>query len=414
MSSVGMLFLVLGLLATSPAADGRGPADRSRSEVDALIAEAGRAAPDWWNTTELDYPETLDLSWPVRQGFMQDGPGRFDERRGRGGRGRGRGRRGGFFEGRGRGFQQAQGSLTHVDDYLIQVVYPNPSRHRLGIKLVNHLMIKHKDDREKLQRSLNTLGNMFYDLLSDYARAAFWWQKCGQMGGVVDSLKMARCYYELGSSSTAKEMLLQVDGTAFRNRNDLIKLWAKIGDVDRALDMVNSSPSDNNWDRFGPRGRGGLSQSDKNLLAAEICRGAGRHDEAIAYYEKVLALPDWQTRPVNHHETDDKFQAHVNLAATRLLKTLDLKRVPAGTYAATVEAYGGPMTVNVVFKDEHIESVDIVRHWETYEYLIMAQPTARQIVLKQGFEGVDVITGATVTSDAIINAAVTALAQAMK
>jgi uncharacterized protein with FMN-binding domain len=44
----------------------------------------------------------------------------------------------------------------------------------------------------------------------------------------------------------------------------------------------------------------------------------------------------------------------------------------------------------------------------------MAEPTARQIVSKQGFKGVDVITGATVTSDAIINAAAKALVNAMK
>jgi len=62
----------------------------------------------------------------------------------------------------------------------------------------------------------------------------------------------------------------------------------------------------------------------------------------------------------------------------------------------------------------NIESVKIIKHWETFSYLIKAEPTARQIVTKQGFEGVDVITGATVTSDAIINAAVKALVNAMK
>jgi fumarate reductase flavoprotein subunit len=79
-----------------------------------------------------------------------------------------------------------------------------------------------------------------------------------------------------------------------------------------------------------------------------------------------------------------------------------------------VEAYGGPMTVEVVVGSGKVKSVDVVRHWETHSYLVMAQPTARQIVARQSFEGVDVITGATVTSDAIINAAAAALANAME
>jgi len=424
-------FLTIVFITTESQADGQIPAEKTKTEVDTLIKAAGSASPDWWDSVELNYPETLDLSWPVQRGFLQ-GPGRFEERRGRrgfegrGGRGgfegRGRrgwpgepGRRGGPFGG-GRGFRQDQDSQTNVDQYLIQVVYPNPSRHETGIKLVNHLMIINKDDRAKLRRSLNTLGQMFYDLLNDYARAAFWWQKCAEMGGTIDTLKMARCYFELGSKATAEELLSQTDSGYALNNKDLVKLWAKIGEVDKALNMVESyfDVGSGGMGRFAPRGRTRMSQSDKYLFSAEICRGAGRHDDAIAYYEKVLALPDWETRAIDHHETDDKFQASVNLAATKLLKKLDLRRVPDGSHTAVVEAYGGPMTVKVVFEGGSIKSVEVTRHWETYSYLIMALPTARQIVVRQGFEGVDVITGATVTSDAIINAAATALANAMR
>jgi uncharacterized protein with FMN-binding domain len=303
-----------------------------------------------------------------------------------------------------------------VDDYLIQVVYPNPSRHKAGIKLVHHLMIRHKDDREKLKRSLNVLGEMFYELLGDYARAAFWWQKCAEMGGAADSMKLARCYFELGSKAAATELLSQTDSSSTRNTKELVKLWARIGEVDKALRMIDSIPDGGSRaaGRFDRRGTAGMTQSGRYLLAAEICRGAGRYDEAMAYYEKVLALPDSQTRPANHHETDDKFEADVNRTGTRFLQKLDLTRVPDGSYTSTVEAYGGPMTVQVVVRNGNIESVDVTRHRETYEYLVMAQPTARQIVQRQSFEGVDVITGATVTSDAIINAAAAALAQAMK
>lgn len=397
LSRVVVISLVVAFLgAESP---GDGP-ERTRSEVDTLIRQAGSTSPDWWDSAALEYPETLDLTWPVRPGFRED-TARFEER----------GRRG-----RGRGLGREQVASSQVDDYLIQVVYPNPARHKAGIKLVHHLMIRHKDDREKLKRSLNVLGEMFYELLGDYARAAFWWQKCAEMGGTANSMKLARCYFELGSKAAATELLSQTDSSSTRNTKELVKLWARIGEVDKALHMIDSIPDGGSRaaGRFDRRGPAGMTQSGRYLLAAEICRGAGRYDEAMAYYEKVLALPDSQTRPADHHETDDKFEADVNRTGTRFLQKLDLTCVPDGSYTSTVEAYGGPMTVQVVVKNGNIESVDVTRHRETYEYLVMAQPTARQIVQRQSFEGVDVITGATVTSDAIINAAAAALAQAMK
>lgn len=403
---VAIVLLAAGVMSIASPADGQARNARTKTEVDALIAQAGSSTPDWWDTTELDYPETLDLNWPVRAGF---GPGRFEERGGRDRRG-GRGRRGGG------GFGWEQSPPTNVDEYLIQVVYPNPSRHKAGVKLVHHLMIRHKDDPEKLRRSLNTLGEMFYELFGEYARAAFWWQKCAALGGGADALKVARCYFELGSPATAADLLSQAGSDEARNTKDAIKLWARIGEVDKALSMIESYGGAGNpgTDRFGFRGRRSMSQSSKYLLAAEICRGAGRYDEALAYYAKVLALPNSETRPADHHETDDKFEAQVNRTGTEFLRTLDLTRVPDGSYTETVEAYGGPMTVQVVVRNRRIASVEVTRHQETYEYLIMAQPTARQIGQKQGFEGVDVITGATVTSDAIINAAAAALAKAME
>ncbi|MFC1781648.1 FMN-binding protein [Planctomycetota bacterium] len=378
--------------------------DKTKEEVNALIAQAGSTSPDWWDSVELSIPANLDTDWPVLRGFSQ-GPGRD-----RGGRGGGRG---------GRGFYRT--SPSNVDEYLTQVIYPNASRHKTGIKLVNHLMIMHQTDQRKLQRSLNTLGDMFYELLDDYARAAFWWQKYADMGGSPDSLKMARCYFELGSKLTAAELLSQTNSSYSSNNKDLIKLWAKIGEVDKALEMLETSSitssSGMRGGGRGGRGSGGgrsSSQSNNYLLAAEILRGAGRYDEAIVYYQKVLALPDSSTRARERHGTDGKIMANYNLEATKLLKTLDIKRVPDGSFTATVGAYGGSMTVRVVVNNKKIESLEITRHRETESYLVMAEPTARQIVSKQGFEGVDVITGATVTSDAIIHAAAKALVNAME
>ncbi len=407
--------------------------EKTKSEVDTLIKNAGSSSPEWWESVELTYPKTLDISWPVQQESFK-GLRHFDEKEmregqgafGRRGPGAGPGGPGGF----GRSFdrrggrpgsprEQAGGEIVPdqnaqkiVDQYLIQIVYPNPPRHKEGVKLVNHLMIMHKDDNEKLKRSLNILGYMFYELFDDYARAAFWWQKYSQMGGMTDQVKMARCYFELGSESAAAGLLAQIENS---NNKEVIKLWAKIGEVDKALKLIESysNPANN----FFPMGFGGQTrdpQSERYLLAAEICRGAGRHKEAINYYEKVLALPDSYTRPMNHHEIDDKIKAKANLEATRLLKDLDIKRVPDGAYSATTTAYGGPLTVKVNIKKGIIDSVKVTEHLETPSYIVMAEPTARQIVTRQSLEKVDVISGATVTSDAIINSTAKAMFNAMR
>lgn len=371
--------------------NGQTGAHKTQAEADEAIRTAGSTSPEWWDSVELNYPETLDLSWPVRQGIQ--GPG---------GGGRGRGAR---------GAGSGTASPTNVDDYLTQVIYPNPPRYKAGIRLVHHLMILHKDDSDKLRRSLNMLGDMFYQLLGDYARAAFWWQKYAQMGGSVDPLKMARCYHELGSKAAAEALLASLDSNAARNNRDLVKLWARIGEVDKALALIESGFDGQSGGRGVARG---LSQSDKYLLSAGILRAAGRYDEAIVLYEKVLALPDSAMQPVRRNATDGKDKARMNIATIQHLKTLDIKRIPDGSYTAVVNAYGGPMTVKADIKQGRLVSVDILRNSETFSYLIMALPTTREIVARQGFEGVHAVTGATVTAEAIIHGTAKALSDGMK
>ncbi|MCP4886714.1 MAG: hypothetical protein GY904_08885, partial [Planctomycetaceae bacterium] len=39
---------------------------RSRREIDQLIQQIGSSDPPWWDSTPLDFPDTLDLSWPMK------------------------------------------------------------------------------------------------------------------------------------------------------------------------------------------------------------------------------------------------------------------------------------------------------------------------------------------------------------
>jgi uncharacterized protein with FMN-binding domain len=410
-----VILLSISCLNAEILANNESQTDKTKAEIDTLIEKTGSTVPDWWDSVELRIPETLDMNWPVRMGFQQ-GLGRFGFRGGRGGFG-GRGR----FGGRGGrslfGMQGVSGfgqdNSRSVDQYLIQVIYPNASRYKTGIKLVNNLMIEHKNDRQKLIRSLNTLGDLFYDLLRDYARAAFWWQKSAKMGGSIDSLKLALCYFELGSKSAAYELLAAANSGYRGSNKEAIKFWASIGEVDKALEMVESSSA--NYQRnIGIRYSGfsrGNSQNIDYMLAAEICRTAGRYDQAAGYYEKAIAAV---SNNFSGFRRNTASQANTNLEIVKLLNKLDIKQIPDGAYTGSTMGYGGTLYIKVEVIRGRIISVEVTQHMETYSYFSRAEQTARRIISNQGFKGVDTVSGATITSDAIINAAVRALVSASK
>ncbi len=378
--------------------------NKSKDEVDTQIKSAGITNPDWWDSVELTLPASLDMNWPVQQGIWE----------GRGGAGQ-RGERG---RGEQRGFQGQRGARgtgrgqipTNVDQYLLQIIYPNASQHKQGIKLVSHLMILHKDSTEKYNRDLDTLGYLYYDLVMDYARAAYWWQKYSEAGGSADALKIARCYYELGSKEAATETLSKADN----NNRDTIKLWATIGEVDKALEMVKSFT-------IASRGRGGRGgetnpQIERDMFAAEICRQAGRYDEALEYYKKVAAAQS-SSQNMGGRGGDGRSlpnRANANIEAIELIKVLDLNKVPDGSYTGTGTGHEGNLSVKVTVKSGKIESVEVTQQNETPNRYVLAEPVTRKITAKQGFLEVDAITGATETSDAIINAVAKAIVSAMK
>lgn len=76
----------------------------------------------------------------------------------------------------------------------------------------------------------------------------------------------------------------------------------------------------------------------------------------------------------------------------------------AGTYTATAGGFNGPIVVEVSFSEQKILSVKILEHVET-EYI--AAPAFEKIpaaVLKDQKLNVDIVSGASYTSDAIIEA----------
>ena len=85
-----------------------------------------------------------------------------------------------------------------------------------------------------------------------------------------------------------------------------------------------------------------------------------------------------------------------------------------GTYSGTAQGYGGTVTTEIVIKKGMITGIDITSSdGEDAAYYNMCLGILDEIVKKQNAD-VDTVSGATYTSDGIINGAKQALKQACK
>ncbi|MBC8874430.1 MAG: FMN-binding protein [Planctomycetes bacterium] len=334
-----------------------GDTRRSRAEIEQVVDRLGRTPPDWWDSTPLDYPQTLDLSWPRKA------PPPWNPRK-------------------------------NVSQYLFDMVQPNSSKWRGGVRLIHHLLEMHEDDQEKRQRAMMTLGRLYYHLLRDYARAAFWWRQAGveRSGQTPQGVQLADCYWKLGNKQMALDLL---------NKNSVyystIKLLADMGETERAL-------------RIAEAGARGNLPDLAYLHAGDACRIDGQSQRAIEYYEKVLDVRPTGKRAKGIQRNHQR--ARENIAAIKVFDTLDLRRVPDGVYRARTPAFAAEIHVEVTVQGGRIEDVTVTKHQEKQTYTALTE-TPRKIIEKQGVKGVDATSGATITSEAIINATAKALASAI-
>src|SRR5262245_9104490 len=84
----------------------------TRVELDAMIDRLGKTPPDWFKSTPLNYPPSLDLDWPMQP-------------------------------------QGGWNNQKNVGQYLWDIVNPNPGRWKEGTKLVHHLLTLHANDPAK-------------------------------------------------------------------------------------------------------------------------------------------------------------------------------------------------------------------------------------------------------------------------
>ncbi|MEZ6135713.1 MAG: hypothetical protein R3C53_12455 [Pirellulaceae bacterium] len=169
---------------------------RSSAEILALIDQVGKTPPDWFTSTPANHPKSLDLDWPLKA----DGP--WDENK-------------------------------NVGQYIWGRVNPNVSRWKSGIILVHQCLERHQDDPALRQRDMEKLGVMYFTLLQDYARAAYWLQQANVAVNQRPGINLAECYWRLGNRDMA---LKQMRGKSLHF--DAIKLLGDMGEIEEALNVT--------------------------------------------------------------------------------------------------------------------------------------------------------------------------------
>lgn len=329
---------------------------RSRAEVEALIRAAGEE-PEWFASTKVEYPPTMDLNWP------QPPPTKGWNRN------------------------------KNVGQYMWDVINPNESRWESGVRFADYLRVRHRTDRSKRERITKTMAGMYFKLLRDYPRAVYWWREAGVRAGDTDAVAMAECYWRMGSKEMAVEMLNQ--RTLYPS---MVKLWGDMGETEKALDVA---------EQFF---RSNVARLQITLLAGDACRTVGRFDEAMAFYQQTLDTPLG-----SNAKRDKRFhdRAKANLEAMRLFDRADPAKVADGSYRASSLGYVGQVEVEVVVSHGTIKEVRVVKHREKQFYSALNDMPA-QIIARQGLKGLDATSRATITAEAIINATAKAMAQGAK
>lgn len=321
---------------------------KTKAEILAYIKKVGSTPPDWFAATPLNYPKTLDLTWPPPpQGSPWD-------------------------------------PNKNVSQFIWTSINENESRWKEGVKFLHHVMTVNKDKPAVVKQAMASLGNMYHDLHQDWARAAFW----KQMAGETDTLELAHCYFKLGGKDMAMEILRGYGADNTRHAS-VCRLWAELGESAIALkmadQMANSIPDAG------------------NLAAGDILKALGRYPEALPYYQKAAAATSG-SRDLQQNQK----RAQACIDAIKALEGFDLKKVPDGKYKADSYGYSSQVEVEVTVAGGKITDVRVTQHHEKQFYASITE-TCAGILSKQGTKGVDATSGATITSEAILNATAKAL-----
>ena len=322
-----------------PAADA--PAAVGASGVAAQVEKAGTTTPPWWLRAESHWPKSLDLTWS----------------------------------------DKSSDPMRSMSLYLRQEIFPNSDRWYDAVRMATHMLQVNKDNPDALTKTRALLGQLYY-LMKDWARAAYWWQQAGVQGGDDVPYGVALCYARLGDKSLIQKAVGGVDRDTTPGFG-LIRLCLDAGEIRTVQKLIDAELEG---------GQGG----DAYVKAGERFAQAGANEAAFFCYEKTLNEPGSMRGDAARWAARRALVALVGRAWAA-----DLRRIPDGSYKASERGYIGPVEVTVMVRDGRIVDVRVSAHKENRALTSIAD-IPRRIVQKQGVAGVDAVTGATITSDAII------------
>lgn len=341
-----------------PAGSGAFVADpekqRTPGEVKKLIQEFGSRPPSWLAETPLEYPQSLDLEWPM------PAPKPWD-------------------------------NSKNMGQYIWDRINPNEGRWRGGVKLMMHLLERSDGNAEFEKRVQESLGGMYFRFFQDYPRAAYWLEQAGATPGSENSVSLAECYWRLGNKGMAEDML-----ESRTLRLGSIKLLGDMGETREALKLAET---------YAARVQ---EPHECLLMAGDVARQAGKFSQALDYYQKVIDLPRMKNADYDERH---RSRAQASIDSLKQFELLDLQRIADGTYQGVSLGYEGPIEVAVAVNGGRISKVEVTEHKEKQFYSAITD-TTQQIVKKQDLKDVDTTSRATITSAAIVNAAAKALAGA--
>ncbi len=336
-----------------------GMIQRSEAEVTRVINQQGRKPPSWYSKTSLDFPDTLDLSWPNSK-------------------------------------PPTWNYTQHVEHYIWDIINSNRSRYGNGVRFMHHLLEVNQDQPDILRKVMNELGRMYFEFFDDYARAAFWWQRANVTTSkalrTTDSpARLAECYWRLGNRRLAETTLEAIPLTF-----GVIKLWGDLMETDRAVALTQSGLEE------------GLEASELYVLAGDALRTAERYDQSIVYYRKALELE----AAGSHREQIERNQrrAQGTIELIELFDQLKFTDVSDGEYRDQSYGYAGNVSLRTTMAAGQLTAIHITSLSDK-QYYHAVDATIHKILKRQTVQGIDAVSGATVTSEAVIRATAKALAQ---
>jgi len=205
---------------------------------------------------------------------------------------------------------------------------------------------------------------------------------------------LAECYWRMGNRQLAQQYLSSRTYTAGAAAR-AVKLYGNMGELDEALKMTQRIAN--------------TKVSYQGFIAAgDALREAGKFEQAIEYYRKVLSDKNFRNED---YEKRFLARARESIEAIELFERVDVGSVPDGTFKGQSTGYNGQLDVAVTVRDGRIKAVEVTKHREKQFYSAFTD-TERSIVKLQTVRGVDGTSAATITSRAIVNATAKALADA--